>query len=294
MDTADAARSRAASLACWSDPVEPTPITGGMTNSNFAVEHGGERFFVRIGNDIPMHGVIRWNEVAASRAAHAAGISPEVVHDEPGVIVLRFIEGKTLTAEDVRERSQLERIVPLLRRCHDDVPAHFRGPVLAFWVFQVLRSYAQTVTTDGGRLAERIPGLMAIAGMLEEAVGPIRLVFGHNDLLAANLVDDGDRLWLIDWDYAGLNSPLFDLAGLASNSELPPEDEAWLLQTYTGTPVTDELWRRYSAMKCASLLRETMWSMAAELHSSIDFDFVGYTTTNLARFERAWADFQAT
>jgi thiamine kinase-like enzyme len=116
-------------------------------------------------------------------------------------------------------------------------------------------------------------------------------VFGHNDLLAANLIDDGTRLWLVDWEYGGFNSPLFDLGGLASNNELSPEQEAWLLEAYFEQPLSDELRRRYAAMKCASLLREAMWSMVSEIHLRIEFDYQAYTALNLARFERAYAAF---
>ena len=123
-------------------------------------------------------------------------------------------------------------------------------------------------------------------------MGPIDLVFGHNDLLAANLIDDGRRLWLVDWDYAGWNSPLFDLGGLASNSELPPAERDWLLEAYFERPLDDELRRSAHAMLTASLLREAMWSMVSEIHSHLEFDFVAYTTENLARFERAWSEFE--
>ena len=127
---------------------------------------------------------------------------------------------------------------------------------------------------------------------LQKAVGPIDVVFGHNDLLPANLLDDGDRLWLIDWDYAGFNSPLFDLGGLASNNGLSEAQERWLLETYFDTALTDALWHRYQAMKCASLLREIMWSMVSEIHSALDFDFVAYTRENLTRFDAAFDAFR--
>jgi thiamine kinase-like enzyme len=121
---------------------------------------------------------------------------------------------------------------------------------------------------------------------LERAVGPIDLVFGHNDLLPANIIDDGERLWLIDFDYAGFNSPLFDLANLASNNQLSEDQEHRLLDTYFGEPTPPARWRAYAAMKCASLLRETMWSMVSEIHSELDFDYGAYTEENLDRFER--------
>ena len=110
-------RERAAGLSCWSGRVEPVPVVGGITNANFRVDDAGQSFFVRIGDDIPVHGVMRFNEAAASQAAHAAGISPEVVHLEPGALVLRFVEGRTLTAEDLRKPETLDRAVDLVRRC---------------------------------------------------------------------------------------------------------------------------------------------------------------------------------
>ncbi len=288
----ETALKRAAGLPIWTGPVSPEPLGGGLTNVNFVVEDAGRRYVVRIGDDIVEHQVMRFNELAASRAAHAAGVSPAVVHHQPGILVLDFIDATTLDEAAVRDQAMLERIVPLIRRCHHQIPEHLRGPVLMFWVFHVLRDYAATLRDgDSARLA-RLPDLMHAADVLRAAVGPIEVVFGHNDLLSANFMDDGERLWLIDWDYAGFNSPLFDLGGLASNNGLTEPQERWLLETYFETALTDALWHRYQAMKCASLLRETMWSMVSEIHSKLDFDYPAYTRENLARFEAAFDAFR--
>ena len=286
------AAAKAASLACWSGPVDPQPLTGGLTNLNFVIEDGRERFVVRVADDIPIHGIMRFNELAASRAAHAAGVSPEVVHAEPGALVLRFIDGETFGEAEVRQANLEGRILPLLRRVHDDMPKYYRGPLLAFWVFQSMRGYGIVLREGNSRMVGELPRFTAINDELEAAVGSIRLVFGHNDLLAANFMDDGKRLWLIDWDYAGLNSPLFDLANLASNNGFSEAEEDRLLEAYYEATVSDELRRQFNAMKCASLLREAMWSMVSEIHLTIDVDYVAYTAEYLARFEAAYADFQ--
>jgi thiamine kinase-like enzyme len=286
---ASEAEGKAATLACWQGKVEPQALGGGISNHNFLVEDGGQRFMVRIGDDLEVHNVLRRFELAASRAAHAAGIAPEVVHAEPGAMVFRYVEGRTLTPADVREGAMLARILPLVRQCHREVPKHFRGPAPMFWVFQVVRDYAARLRDDGSRMAPQLPRLLAAAETLEKTVGPVELAFGHNDLLAANLIDDGRRLWLVDWEYGGFNSPLFDLGGLASNNELSPGQDDWLLEAYFDAAVTSDLRRRYAAMRCASLLREAMWSMVSELHLRIEFDYQAYTAENLARFERAYA-----
>ena len=281
---------RAARLACWKGDVAPEPLGGGITNVNFTVEDAGERYVVRIGEDIPVHGVYRVNELAAARAAHATGISPEIVHAEPGALVMRWVDGRTLDPADVREPARFERVLDTVGRCHRDIPSKFRGATPIFWVFQVVRDYARTLGEDGSRMAGRLDDLLGRAAHLESVVGPVEIVFGHNDLLAANFIDDGDRIWLIDWEYAGFNSPLFDLGGLASNNELDAAQERWMMERYFGASPGESLLTSYAAMKCASLLREAMWSMVSELHSGIDFDYAAYTGENLERFERAWEE----
>jgi thiamine kinase-like enzyme len=279
-------------LKCWSEPVVPVRIKGGITNANFLVEHQGRRYFVRIGDDIPVHQVMRFNELAAGRAAAECGLSPAVVHVERGALVFDFIEGKTFTAADVRAPQNLPRILELVKTCHRVMPLHIRGPAVIFWVFHVLRDYAHSLSDAQSRHLPALRRLMEIAERLEHAVGPVEIVYGHNDLLPTNLMDDGKRLWLIDWDYAGFNSPLFDLSNLCSNSEVLPEAEREVLENYYGCRADDALMRRYHAMKCASLLREAMWSMISEIHSTLDYDYRAYTADYLGRFERAFEAFR--
>ena len=280
-------------LACWTGTVEITPLGGGITNRNFVVRNGARRVVVRIGDDIAVHQIMRFNELAASKAAFAAGVSPAVLHHEPGALVIDFVEGRTLAAEDLQKRGMLEQALALVGRAHRDIPRHLRGPALVFWVFHVLRDYAGTLRDGASRHLPLIPGLLDDAARLEAAVGPIDLVFGHNDLLPANFLHDGARLWLIDWDYAGFNSPLFDLGGLAANNGLSATDEGWVLASYFGRDPDAGLWRAYRAMKAAAALRETMWSMVSELHSELDFDFAGYTAGNLETYRAALAAFEA-
>lgn len=278
-------------LALWKGPVSIVPLDGGLTNLNFVVTDQGRRYVARLGQDIPEHHVMRFNELAASRAAHAAGLSPAVVFAESGITVIDFIEARTFDEADVRAPGALERIVPLLRTCHTQVPRHLRGAALIFWVFHVIRDYAATLEKRASPHRAILAELQAKAELLETAAGPFDIVFGHNDLLAANILDDGTRLWLIDWDYAGYNTPLFDLGGLASNNGLDEAQERRMLELYFETPATDDLWNRFSAMKCASLLREAMWSMVSELTSTLDVDYPAYTAENLNRFRRAYAEF---
>ena len=282
---------RIAALPCWSGKVSAAPLGGGITNLNFVVQDGARKAVVRIGDDILLHQITRANELAASRAAHAAGVSPAVLYHEPGVLVIAFIDGRTLAASDLQQASVLAEAVALVKRAHVEIPRYLRGPSQVFWVFHVLRDYAATLREGHSRHMPALTGLLDQAAVLERAVGPIDLIFGHNDLLPANFLHDGTRLWLIDWDYAGFGSPLFDLGGLAANNGLSEGQEARLLADYFGSAPDAVLWRRYRAMKAAAALRETLWSMVSEIHSKLDFDYGAYTAANLATYHASYDAF---
>jgi thiamine kinase-like enzyme len=282
--------ARIRALAFWRGPVDPQPLSGGITNRNFRVEDAGRSFVVRLGEDIPLHNIMRFNERAASQAAEEAGVSPALRHFEPGLIIIDHVDGRTFSEADVR--AELPRVAELVKTAHREVTKRLRGPALAFWTFHILRNYVAALEEGGHRLAGDLPRLAKVAERIESVVGPTEIVFGHNDLLPGNFIDDGEKLWLIDWDYGGFNSPLFDLANLASNNGLDEAGRDTLLEIYFGRAPDDALRVRLQAMAVASLLREALWSMVSELRSSLDFDYVGYTAENLARFEQALARFE--
>lgn len=278
-------------LGIWKGPIDWQPLKGGLSNESFTVTDGGGKYVVRFGRDFPFHHVSRSREVMAARAAHAAGFAPEVVHAAPGVMVSRFIEGRTYGAEDVR--SNIPRIAAIVRRFHGEMPAHVSGPGFMFWVFHVIRDYARTLEEGGSRMVPRLPKFLDLAGEMERAQVPMPIIYGHHDLLPANFLDDGQRLWLIDFEYAGFGTAMFDLAGTASNAGFDAADAELLLEEYFSDVPDDGLMRSHAAMQCASLLREAMWSMVSELHlDAPGVDYVAYTEENLAALESAVASYR--
>ncbi len=280
-------------LPCWHGDLSVAPLAGGMTNRNYLVEDSRGKHVVRLGEDVPHHHLLRWHELAVSRAAHAAGFSPEVEYAEPGVLVMRFLEARTLTPAEVRDPARLSAIVGLLKRCHRELPLHLHGPTLTFWPFQVVRSYTVQLRARQSPWCPRLDEFLALNGELEQHLTSAPFAFGHNDLLASNLLDDGQRLWLIDWDYAGYSTPLFDLANLATNNGIADSAETTLLETYFEGPADDGLLRGYRAMRVASLLRETLWGMVSELYPAKEFDYATYTRENLTRLEFELLRFRA-
>jgi thiamine kinase-like enzyme len=283
---------RVKALPLWSGPVAPRVLKGGLSNESYTVEDGGRRFVVRFGRDFPVHHVSRERELIASRAAHAAGFAPEVVYAEPGLMVTAFIEGRTYAEDDVR--GNIARVAALARRFHEEMPAHVSGPGAIFWPFHVVRDYARTLEAGGSRMLAEVPRYLALAKGLEAAQVPLAIVFAHNDLLPANFIDDGERLWLIDFEYAAFSTAMFDLAGIASNALFSRDEDEELLARYFGAPPDAALLRSHAAMKCASLLREAMWSMVSEMHlDAPGVDYVAYTAQNLDRLARALEAFES-
>lgn len=287
------AQDIALSLPIWRGTPRLSVLSGGITNVNFRVTDDTGDYVVRIGEDIPVHHITRAGELAASIAAHAAGVSPPVIYHGSGVLVIGYIHGRTMTPPDFQDDALRREAVDLIARAHRHIPQHLRGPAQAFWVFHVLRDYAARLMAEASPHAAALPPLMDQAQLLERALGPIDMVFGHNDLLAGNFIHDGTRLWLIDWDYAGWGSPLFDLGGFAANMGLTPAQETAMLAQYFGT-IPQGLPRRYAAMKAAAALREALWAMISQHHSALDFDYAAYARACLDSYHAAYAQFEGT
>jgi thiamine kinase-like enzyme len=274
------------SLSIWKKDITISPLEGGITNLNFIVSHGNEKVVVRLGQDIPEHLVFRSNEINVSKAAYEIGVSPKLIYSETGVLVLEFIESKTLDASGVQKN--LKKIIPVVKKIHTEIPNVLSGLPAIFWVFYVIKYYANFLKSKKSKHVGIIDDLLNKASKLENLSSPRHIVFGHNDFLAANFLDDGSRIWVVDWEYGGFNDPLFDIGGLASNNDFNENLEKEALELYYEKPVNKELLMKYNAMKTASLLRETMWSMVSELTSKLDFDYGEYTQENLNKFSKAY------
>ena len=273
-------------ISFWKSDIKISPVGGGITNQNFLVNDGSRKYFVRIGDDIPEHLVFRSNEIQASNAASKIGVSPELLFHDKSIQVFNFIDGKTLESKDIK--NNLDHITKLIKKVHSKMSDNLVGQSVIFWVFYVIKNYKNFLEKNNSEYIKMLPELLEKSTKLEIVSGPFDIVFSHNDLLPANFIQNNDQIWLIDWEYAGFNTPLFDLGGLASNNEFTEKEEKNLLENYFEKKLSSELFIKYKAIKCASLLRETMWSMVSEITSNIDFDYRSYTSDNLSKFNEVF------
>jgi len=274
------------SLKFWENSIEIEPVIGGITNQNFIVTDGSIKYFVRIGDDIPEHLVFRSNEIQASKAASEIGICPQLLYNNKSVQIFDYINGQTFDSIDIKKN--LEDITNLIKKVHNQIPNYLVGQSVIFWVFHVIKNYKKFLENHESSYKNLLPDLINKAVRLENISSPFEIVFSHNDLLPANFIQDQEKIWLIDWEYAGFNTPLFDLGGLASNNDFTEDEERYLLENYFEKKLSSELLIKYKAIKCASLLRETMWSMVSEITSKIEFDYKSYTSNNLAKLNSAY------
>ncbi len=284
---------RIRALPVWRGEITVARLKGGLSNESWLVSDAAGRHVVRFGKDYPFHHVFRDRETMTARAAHEAGFAPEVHYSEPGVMVTAFLGAKTYGADDVR--ANIGRIAELVRSFHDEMPKHVSGAGFMFWPFHVIRDYARTLEAANSRMAHALPFYLSLAEELERAQLALPVIFGHNDLLPANFLDDGKRLWLIDFEYAGFSTAMFDLAGVAANAGMSAEESDELLGRYFGSTPSPEIRRSHAAMQCASLLREALWGLTSELHlDTPGVDYVAYSAENLARLDAALDAYRAT
>jgi thiamine kinase-like enzyme len=280
-----------------------TSLSGGITNRNFRVDATGtdERWVIRLaGNDTHLLGISREVEHAATVAAAGVGVGPEVtafIRPE-GYLVTRFIVGEPVTAEAVHQPETIRRVADSLRRIHD-------GPAIPglFVPLRIVEAYRALAIARGVPIPPEYDAATDASRRIERALlaDPIEPRPCHNDLLNANFIDDGHRIRIIDWEYAGMGDPFFDLGNFSINHELEPDEDELLLEAYDGAVDRRRL-ARLTLMRVVSDFREAMWGVLQQGVSTLDVDFVAYAAASFdrllrnaatPRFERALSEVAA-
>ncbi|GAC1465613.1 MAG: phosphotransferase family protein [Isosphaeraceae bacterium] len=278
---------RLLALRFWRGPITLEPLPGGITNHNYLVRSGSQSFVARLCEERTFLGIDRRNEVVSQREAHALGIAPAIVHHDGGVLVSEYLAARTLRSDDVRNSAFVPRLASTFRQLHQGWD-RLTGEILYFSPFQAVRTYVQTARTQDGSLPEDIDHLLDDARRLAHRLQPFVPVLCHNDVLAGNILADEERVWLVDWEYAGIGHPLFDLANVSANCRFSATDDNLLLTAYRGTTSIDpEDLQELSILKAISLLREALWSVIQSVISDIEFDYEAYARDNFCAYRDA-------
>ncbi len=257
-------------------------LGGGITNHNFKVDVAGGSYVLRVtGHNTDLLGIDRSLEHEASLAAAAVGVGPEVVAfvEPEGYLVTRFIEGTVVPVERMREAESIRRVASALRPVHHGPPLPGR-----FISFRVVEDYRTTAFAHGAEVPPEYAWARQIARRVERARGAFPERPCHNDLLNANLIDDGSRIRIVDWEYAGMGDVFFDLANFSINHGLDRDSRSALLAAYFGqVRPADE--RALELMLFMSDFREAMWAVVQGAVSQLDFDFASYAAEHFERLQ---------
>ena len=261
-----------------------TALPGGLTNRNYKVATPDGTFVARVWTPGDLLAIDRDAEHHNSVAAAAAGVGAPVVAYQPAdcILVLGYLDGRTLRNEDVRDPAMLPRIARACRQLH-------AGPRFAgeFNMFEVQQRYLATARAHGIAVPDGYLGLMPQAEAARQALAVRRTptVPCNNDLLAANFIDDGRRIALIDYEYSGNNDPCFELGNIGAECGLPPDGLAELVRQYYGGALRNKL-ARARILGLIGAYGWTLWGTIQQAASPLDFDFAGWA---MARYEFAAA-----
>lgn len=269
--------------------VEVSQLSGGLTNVNYLVAADGRKHVVRIpGRSTELLAVDRENERHNASAAATTGVSPRVVEilREWNVMVLEFVEGRTMTGELLRSPEQARRISDSLKRLHTAPP--FRKN---FDMFRLTEFYLSVCEEQSVPIPEGFRDRLDRVGEIERsfAAHPVAGVPCHNDLLAENYIDDGRQLWIVDFEYSGNNDPCFELGDTSQECEFDQDLRAILCEAYFGRMREDRLAR----MNLQALMADVGWTLWAAIQakiSTIEYDFWGWA---IERWERATTIFES-
>lgn len=247
-------------------------LLGGITNANYFVDLGDEQVVVRVaGENSEMLGIDRGHETAANKLAASIGVAPEVLlsSDDGDWLVTRFLPGRPIPPDELAREPMLSKVAATLRRLH------YAGSIdTVFDPFVIVRTYHDTARARG---VDEPFDFVAVTAVLDEIAltRPFRpSAFCHNDYLNGNFIFDGD-VRVVDWEYAGMGDPFFDLANLSVNHGFGREADDALLAAYFGS-CTHQLRATLSLMKLVSEMREAMWGVVQLAVSTLDFDYAAY------------------
>ena len=259
------------------------PLSGGLTNTNYKVEVDGTPYFVRVpGESTELLAVNRDNEYHNSKAAAEAGVGPKVLYHLPeySVMVLEFLNGRTMSRESLNEKGMPTRMAQAIKKMH-------AGPrfLTDFNMFRLTEYYLQICKERDIRTPDGYHNRMPTVAKIEKAMSakPLPIVPCNNDLLAENYIDDGRQLWLIDYEYSGNNDPTFELGNTCQEMQFNDEQINEICFAYFGSATPDKIAR----MKLNMIMSDVGWGLWAAIQakiSKIDFDFWGWA---IERCDRA-------
>jgi len=281
----DDLKHKLASLSIFKGSVNLSYFKGIMTNDVYLARDDGNQYIVKVRNN-QSYGVIRAHEIAASKAAHDAGIAPALLYHDDTILVFQYIASLPLSQQIIREKVMLQRLMPLLKIAHHNVIKYLDKPHISASIFAEIMGGIFFLKKHNSPYCNKFNNYIKDCHYFNNLFISYKLVFTHSDLSYTNCLDDGDKLWLIDWEYSGFNPVLFDLADLSQKNAFTHDEDVFLLEQYYADSVNSVLYYHFHAAKCIQILCMIIWHMISEVRSHKNLDCFNVINTALDRYQQ--------
>ena len=280
----DTIKKKLATLSIWKNNFSIEILDGGWTNETYLVSNDNKYYVAKIGDDKKDFGIIRSNELQAHKAASLAGISPKLLYSKKDISIYEYVNDKKLTLQDIREEKNLLKIVNLIKIIHKEVFKYLKLPNSFLNIFQMIDYKFHALIKCNSPYKDKLNDLMEDCKLFQNETNAYKIIFSHNDFYYKNILYDGKKFWLIDWEYSGFNPNILDLANLSRNSELNEDEDNFILEEYFGSQITSKLRNGFNKIKCISVLNEVMWWMLAEIKSKKNIDYKSITKEKMESY----------
>lgn len=281
----DQLKTKLHSLEFFKGNINLKLFEGFMTNESYFVSDDYNNYVVKIGGNKKHYGVLRSNEVNASKAGYRAGISPKVFYYDDSIIIFQYIDSNYLTTQRIREKETLKRIVSMIKTVQKKIVQYLESPDLSIGIFQMIKNKITILRENNSPYKNQLNNFIKDCEIFESKYKADEIVFAHNDFYFRNILDDGKKLWLVDWEFSGFNPPLLDLANLSKNNDFNEEEDNFILEEYFGNTVQELSKHQFQELKCASILKSVLWGMISEIFSEKIFDYKSFTEKTYDRYK---------
>ena len=264
-------REKIHSLPCFRDVSDVVVLPGGLTNQNFKVIDATGSYVVRFSSDVVHLGIDREVELCCLKNVESIGVAPHLVYSESGVLVTSFVEGASLTDESANRRAVLFAVVNAFKQLHN--PLHdLHGRIFFVSPYRSITEHIRTIREHNIPIDGDLEQYSAVTRKLYSSLPPFVPVLCHADLVGGNVIFDGKKAWLIDWEYAGMGDPLFDLGWFAVGNNLSEDSCRFMLDNYCEEQ-DEHTWSSFNAMRILCALRDALWGVVQTHGSALDLDY---------------------
>ena len=289
--SSDKIKKKLETLSIWKKNISIEVLEGGWTNDTYLVTDDNKKYVAKIGGDKRDFGIIRSNEIQAHRAAYQADISPKLLYYKKEISIYEYIECKNLTLQDISKEKNLLKLVNIIKIIHNEVFNYLKNINSFLNIFQIIDHKFHVLKKYNSPYSDKLNDLIKDYKLFQSETNSHKIVFTHNDFYYKNILYDGKKFWIIDWEYSGLNPNILDLANLSRNLGLNDNQDNFILEEYFRSQITSKLKNSFQAIKLISILNEVIWWMIAEIKSKKNIDCKSITEEKLKRYKMAKQNF---